>query len=259
MKILVLIKEVPVVTDIKIDRETLTIDRSGAGKMMNASDRHAIEAALTTAKEAGGGTVTAMTMGPESSESILRDAIGLGCTDAIRITDDAFAGADTLVTAYILQAAIQKTGPYDAIFTGARSVDGETGQIPGKLAALLSCGLITNAASIEADEKGITSERKAGSGYEKMRAEFPLVCSVTEDANTVRNMGIKGRTAMKKAEIPVFTNADLALTNEQLKSASRITGLVPPAAESVGTMLTGSDDLESAEKLLQTLLEKQYI
>ena len=35
MKILVLLKEVPVVSEIKIDREKLTIDRSGVGKMMN--------------------------------------------------------------------------------------------------------------------------------------------------------------------------------------------------------------------------------
>ena len=71
MKILVLLKEVPVVSDIKIDREKLTIDRSGAGKMMNPADRHAIEAALVLAGEKGG-EVTAMTMGPESSESILQ-------------------------------------------------------------------------------------------------------------------------------------------------------------------------------------------
>ena len=39
MKILVLVKEVPVVSDIRIDRQTLKIDRSGVGNMMNISDR----------------------------------------------------------------------------------------------------------------------------------------------------------------------------------------------------------------------------
>ena len=76
MKILVLLKEVPVVSEIRIDRQSLTIDRSGVGKMMNPADRHAIEAALALA-DAKGGEVTAMTMGQESSESILRDAASL--------------------------------------------------------------------------------------------------------------------------------------------------------------------------------------
>ena len=72
MKILVLLKEVPVVSEIRINRQYFTIDRSGVGKMMNPADRHAIEAALVLAN-ARGGEVTAMTMGPESSESILRE------------------------------------------------------------------------------------------------------------------------------------------------------------------------------------------
>ena len=110
MKILVLVKEVPVVSEIKIDREKLTIDRSGVGKMMNPADRHAIEAALALA-DAKGGEVTAMTMGPESSESILREAASLGVKAAVRLTDKVFAGADTLATAPVLKAAIDATGP----------------------------------------------------------------------------------------------------------------------------------------------------
>jgi len=258
MKILVLLKEVPVVSDIHIDRETLTVDRSGAGKMMNLADRHAIEAALAAA-EITGAKVTAMTMGRESSESVLRDAIGMGCSDAVRITDNAFAGADTLVTATVIRAAADKSGPYDCIFCGASSIDGETGQIPGKLAAMYGWGVLTRACSVEASKEGVVIERKAGSGYEKLSASFPLVCSVTEDANTPRNIGLKGRTAMKKAVIPVMTNEELGLSAQELTSPSKLTGLVPPPAAKVGNMLTGADDIESADNLLQTLLEKHYV
>ena len=108
MKILVLLKEVPVVSEIRINRQYLTIDRSGVGKMMNPADRHAVEAALVLAN-ARGGEVTAITMGPESSESILREAVSLGVKSAYRLTDKAFAGADTLATATILKAAIDAT------------------------------------------------------------------------------------------------------------------------------------------------------
>ena len=258
MKILVLLKEVPVVSDIKIDRQTLKIDRSGVGNMMNISDRHALEAALA-AGDALGAEVTAMTMGPESSESLLRDAIGMGCKDAVRITDNAFAGADTLVTATVIKAAADQSGPYDVIFTGESSVDGETAQIPGKLSAMYGYGLLTHACSVEAGAEGITIERKAGTGYEKLSASYPLVCSVTEDANKPRGIGLKGRTAMKKAQIPVLTNAELGLSGEALTSHSKVTGLVPPPAAQVGNMLTGADDVESAGNLVQTLIQNQYV
>ena len=140
MKILVLVKEVPVVSEIKIDRKSLTIDRSGVGKMMNPADRHAIEAALSLA-DAKGGEVTVMTMGQESSEGILREAASLGVKAAFRLTDKAFAGADTLATARVLKAAIDAAGPFDAVFCGASTIDGVTGQIPAKLGTMLGYDL----------------------------------------------------------------------------------------------------------------------
>ncbi len=258
MKILVLLKEVPVVNDIHIDRTTLTVDRSGAGNMMNPADRHAIEAAVAAA-EAAGGEVAAMTMGRESSESLLKEAIGMGCKTAVRITDNAFAGADTLVTAQVIKAAADKIGPFDCIFCGSSSIDGETGQIPGKLAAMFGFGLLTRACSVETSAEGITIERKAGGGYEKLSASFPLVCSVTEDANTPRNIGLKGRTAMKRAKIEVLTNEELGLSGQELVSHSKVTGLVPPPAAEVGCMLTGADDIESAGNLVQTLISKHLV
>ena len=258
MKILVLVKEVPVVSAIRIDRDTMTIDRSTAGKMMNPADSHAIEAALTVAGEKGG-DVTAISMGPDSCEDILRGAIALGVKDAVRLTDDVFAGADTLVTANVLKAAIDKTGPYDAIFCGANTIDGVTGQIGAKLAALLGCGILSGACEITPSEDGLTIRRKAGDGYEKLSASFPLVCTVTEDANSPRNPGLKGRTASKKAVIPVMGSAELGLDPASLISLSKVASLVPPAELEKGQILEGSDDADKADKLVQTILDNHLI
>jgi len=258
MKILVLVKEVPVVADIHIDRETLTVDRSGAGKMMNPADRNAVEAALQLA-DAKGGEVTVISMGPESCETVLREAISLGVTNGLRITDNAFSGADTLVTSKVLKAAAEKEGPFDAIFCGSSSIDGETSQIPAKLAAMMGMGILSDSCSIEIGEEGLTANRKAGSGFEKQEAKFPLVCSVTGDANEPRKAGLKGKSAAKKAEIPVLTNAELNLADEDLKSPTRVVGLVPPPAEEKGQMIDGADDAAKAEAVLDILASKHYI
>ena len=258
MNILVLLKEVPVVSDIKIDKEKLTIDRSGAGKMMNPADKHAIEAALTLAG-AKGGSVTAMTMGPSSSESILREAASMGAAAAVQLTDNAFAGADTLATAKILKAAIDAKGPFDAIFCGAASIDGVTGQIAAKLGTLLGYGILTNASKLEITEDGITIDRKAGTGYEKLSAKFPLVCSVTDEANNPRNVTLKGRTAAKKLVVQLVDNAALGVDPEELKSPSKVIALFPPAAPEKGQMISAGSLEEAADQLVDILQTNKYI
>jgi electron transfer flavoprotein beta subunit len=258
MKILVLVKEVPVVSAIRIDRATMTIDRSTAGKMTNPADTHAIEAALTVAGEKGG-DVTAISMGPDSCEEVLRGAIALGAKEAIRVTDPAFAGADTLVTANVLKAVIDKTGPYDAIFCGANTIDGVTGQVGAKLASLLGFGILSCACDISCTEDGLCIRRKAGDGYEQLSASFPLVCTVTEDANAPRSVGLKGRSASKKAVIPVMTNAELGLDEAALTSLSKVASLVPPAELEKGQVLEGTDDADKADKLVQILLDKHLV
>ena len=255
MKILVLLKEVPVVSEIKIDREKLTIDRSGVGKMMNPSDRHAIEAALALA-DARGGEVTAMTMGPESSEDILREAVSLGVKAAYRLTDKAFAGADTLATASVLKAAIDATGPYDAIFCGSSTIDGVTGQVPAKLGTMLGYGILTNACKIEITDAGLTIDRKAGTGYEKLTASFPLVCSVTEDANTPRKPSIKGRTMSKRLVIGAQDNEKPQMPADCIKSPSKVIGLFPPPALEKGQMIPGEDPEAAVAELVELLQEQ---
>lgn len=252
MKILVLLKEVPVVSDIKINRQYFTIDRTGVGKMMNPADRHAIEAAMKLA-DAKGGKVTAITMGPESSENILREAASIGVSTAYRLTDNVFAGADTLATATILKAAIDITGPYDAVFCGASTIDGVTGQIPAKLGTMLGYGILTNACRMQIGEDGITIDRKAGTGYEKLTAAFPLVCSVTEEANTPRKPSIKGRTAAKKLVVEVMDHEKLQISKESIKSPSKIIGLFPPPALEKGQMIQGSDPEAAVAELVDVL------
>ena len=61
MNIVVLVKQVPAISDIEIAKDNNLV-RVGAPSMLNPVDKHAIEAAVAV-KEAVGGTVTLLTMG----------------------------------------------------------------------------------------------------------------------------------------------------------------------------------------------------
>ena len=255
MNIYVLMKQVPVISDIKIDHQTFTVDRSSVGTMMNPVDAHAISAAIDLKKSLGG-TVTVLSMGNETQ---LREAAGMGADRLVRITDDAFSGADTLITAKVLAAAIKHLGDADCIFCGQASLDGSTGQIGAKLAILLGIGSLNNACQINIEDKGLTIHQKAGNGYDVWQADFPLICSVTEDANELAPVTLKGKMAAKKAVISVLSNEDLHIPSEDIHSPSRIEALFPASRQEVGIKITGSTEKESARKLADILFERHLI
>jgi len=182
MNILVLLKQVPNVSEITIDPQTLAIDRSRAVQVLNPEDLHALEAGLTLASQKQG-SVTVLSMGPERCEAVLREGIGMGATNAVRVTDDSFVGSDTLMTADVLKAAINHLGKFDAIFCGANSIDGNTSQIAGKLGAMLNIGTLTNASSIEFKEDEIEIARFITRTGADLRNDYNSFSDLRRDFN----------------------------------------------------------------------------
>lgn len=255
MNIYVLMKQIPVISDIKINPQTFTIDRSNTALTANPSDLNALEAALQFKAEKGG-KVTVISMGKESVDVILREAAAMGADRFIRISDEAYASADTLVTSKILASAINYLGTPDAVFTGQFSLDSATAQIGGKLASLLDAGLLHSANRIKALENGLSIQRKNGPGYEVWQADFPVVCSVIEGANKPRSVTVKGKMAAKKAVIEVLSNQELNIPETDLVSPSIVEALFPVMKKETGLRITGKDEADSAKKLADLLFEK---
>jgi len=136
LNIIVLIKEVPDMERVRFNTERGTIDRSSASAEINPLDLYALQAAVDL-KNQYGGHITAISMGPESCITSLRDAWARGADTCICVTDKRFGGSDTLATSQILAAAISRIGSYDLILCGEKTVDGDTAQVPAEVAELL--------------------------------------------------------------------------------------------------------------------------
>src|SRR4030043_94788 len=63
MKIIVLGKQVPNTTEVKLDPKTGNLIREGVESIINPDDRHALEAAVRL-REDQGGKITVLSMGP---------------------------------------------------------------------------------------------------------------------------------------------------------------------------------------------------
>ena len=134
---------------------------------INPFDESALERALQLSSD-----VTVISMGPKSSETVLKPLTRLGAK-VILISDPLYAGSDTLATSYILSTAIKQLD-YDLILCGRQSIDGDTAQVGPMLSEMLGASLITNALRVDADENGVTAETRVT----KESAPYPALVTV---------------------------------------------------------------------------------
>ena len=116
--------------------------RQGLDGQINPFDACALEEALKI-----GGEITLLSMGPASVKDFLLSLTRLGAKKAVLLSDKAFAGADTLATAYTLSLAIKKLNP-DYVFCGRQTLVGDTSQTGPMLSVYANMGLITNVMEI---------------------------------------------------------------------------------------------------------------
>ncbi|SDE56143.1 electron transfer flavoprotein subunit beta/FixA family protein [Sporomusa acidovorans] len=255
MDILVCVKQVPDTSEIKIDPVTNTLIRSGVPSIVNPFDANALEAAVQL-KEAYGGTVTVISMGPEQAKNALKECISLGADKAVLISDRAFGGSDTLATSYILANAIKKLGKFDLVLCGKQAIDGDTGQVGPEIAEHLDMAQLTYVAKLAVEGDTITIQREHDEGYEVVEAKLPAVVTVVKSINNPRYPSIKSKMAANKAVINVLTAADLPEINPErigLKgSPTKVKKTFTPPRKESGIRIC--EDTGSA--CAQTLLEK---
>ncbi|MFH1552595.1 MAG: electron transfer flavoprotein subunit beta/FixA family protein [Candidatus Omnitrophota bacterium] len=252
MKILVLIKQVPDTTDVKIDPETNTLKREGVESIINPFDMYAIEEALRVKERLEEAEVVVISMGPPQAEAALREAISMGCDRAVLLSDRKFAGSDTWATSYTLSQAIKKIGDYKIIFCGKQASDGDTAQVGPGVSMHLDVPQVTYVKRIEKiDADGATVERMTEEGYDIIQTPLPAVLTVVKEINEPRLPSLKGKMKAKKAEIPVWTAQDVGCDEEKIGldgSPTRVVKIFTPPPREGGRVLKGEPD-EIAKEL----------
>jgi electron transfer flavoprotein beta subunit len=243
MKLVVLIKQVPDTTEVRIDRETNTLIREGVPSIINPFDMYAIEEALRIRETVGDGTVTVMSMGPPQVESALREAIALGVDEAVLLSDRAFAGSDTWSTSYTLAAGVRKLGEFDLILCGKQAIDGDTAQVGPGVAQFLGITQVTYARKITLEEEGsIRVQRMVDDGYDVIRTPLPAVVTVVKEINEPRLPSLKGKMKAKKAEITTWGAGDLTVDTAELGldgSPTRVVRIFAPEPREGGKVFEG--------------------
>ena len=234
MNIAVCVKQVPdTETKIKISDDKRQIDESDINFILNPYDEFAVEEAIKT-KEAFGGEITIISLGPDRITATIRSALAMGAEKAIHIKVDK-TPADPGVTATAL-AGVLKEGNFDMIFMGKQAIDDDNAQVTPMVSELLDIPAVNVVTKLEISGDQITAQRQIEGGFEKVVAQMPVIISTQRGLNEPRYASLKGIMAAKKISIEeksVEIKSDqievVELSYPPEKPAGRIVGEGPEA------------------------------
>jgi len=243
MNIIVLVKQVPDASEVKINRETNTLIRDGVPSIINPFDMYALEEALRL-REQHGGKVTAVTMGPPQAAEALKEAVALGVDDVVLLSDRCFAGADTWATSYALSKGIKKIGNFDLVIAGKQAIDGDTAQVGPETADMLGIPFVAYIRKIEKVENNkMTAERMMDEGYDVVETSLPAVITVVKEINQPRLPSLKGKMKAKSLKVTAWSAQDIGADPNLcgLKgSPTKVVKIFPPTPRGQREILSGT-------------------
>jgi electron transfer flavoprotein beta subunit len=264
VKIAVCIKQVPDTTDVKIDPKTNTLVREGVASITNPFDEYAVEEALLI-REKYGGEVHVISMGPPQAIEVLKNALAVGSDKVYLVSDRAFAGADTLATAYALSRTLLTIGEVDLVICGKQAIDGDTAQVGPGIATRLGIPQLTYVSKIREinlEKKKIVVERLLEYGREVVESSLPALLTVVKDINEPRLPSLLGIKKAAKAQIPTLTSKDIGADENKIGLKGSPTWVMkvfsPEARGGSGEVLKG-ELTEVVPLLVNKLMDTKFI
>ena len=254
MNIVVCVKHIP---DPNLPGELVDgrLKREGVQGVLDPGDEFGVEAGLQL-KEAHGGEVTLVSMGPAQAMEAIRRGLSMGADKGVLVSDDALQGADALVTARVLAAAIKRS-EFDLVIAGVESTDGYTGTMPSTLAELLDVPQLTFAKSLQVNDGTLRVERQTMEGYQVVESTIPALITVTAGVNEPRYASFKGIMAAKKKPLDQLSLSDLGLSADDVKSWQSVKNVTPAEERKAGEVI--EDDGTGAAKIADYLKEAKVI
>ncbi len=259
MNIVVLVKQVPDTwAERNLDASTKTLDRASVDVVMNEIDEYAVEEALRL-KEAQGGEVTIVTMGPDRAIETIRKALSMGADKAVHLADDALAGSDALQTSYALAKVLQ-TLEYDLVLAGSEATDSRMAVMTALLSERTGRPQLSGARKVTAEGGTVRIERQTENGYDVVEAAIPAVVSVVEKINEPRYPSFKGIMAAKKKPLTTLSTADAGIDGSAVGLAgapSQVVEFANKPPRQAGQVV--KDEGDGGSKVAEFLASQKFV
>lgn len=252
MDIIVCLKQVVDLQQIRIKRETREPITEGAPFLFGQFEKNALEEAVRL-KEKQGGKVIALALGNAKLKDLVIESLAMGADEAVILNDPAFAGGGSASTAQILAAAIKKIGKFDLILMGEGSADNYSGQVTSRLAELLDLPQITYVRELKVEGNHIQATRDLEDALEVVETNLPAVLSVTSELNTPRLPPLTAILKASRKPIKVYSPADIG--GSASPATAKMLSNLAPAQERKQMLFEG--DLDKAVDDLVKALQRE--
>jgi electron transfer flavoprotein beta subunit len=255
MDIIVCIKQIVDLKQLRIQRETREPILEGLPWVISDTDKNALEAAVHL-KEAVGGTVTVLSLGatPRLKET-MKEALAMGADSATLIIDPALDGNGPAATAQVLARAIQKIGRYDLLLLGEASADNYTGQVGPRLAELLGLPQVTFAIGVEPVGGALQVTRSLEDSLEIVEAPLPALVTVLSEINEPRIPALTQILRAGRKPVTEWQAADLGLSGAPAP-LTQVVRNVAPMSTRKGQTFTGDD---AVDQLVDALMREGVV
>lgn len=214
--------------------------RAGADGALDPGDEYGVEGALQLV-EAHGGEVTVVSMGPDLALPALQRALAMGAHRGMLITDDRLEGADALVTARVLAAAVTRA-PADLVIAAVESTDGYTGTVPVTVAEFLDLPAVTFATRLSMEDGELRARRQTPDGFEDVACSLPALVTLTAGANEPRYPSLKGIMAARSKPLERPSADDLGLDARALLATQTVVSVEEAPARSGGEIIPAGEE-----------------
>ena len=239
--IVVLVKRVPD-TNAKIAVNGGDLDLAAVKFVISPYDEYAIEAGLRH-KEANGGTVTALTLGTDACDKVLKDAKALGVDNLVRLWDEGWENLDSNGVQSALASAIGELGA-DIVYCGKSAADSNAGSTGPGVAERLGWASVSNASAVSFEESGVEALTPTATGQAKIGVNFPCVVSLDKGEMDPRRPNVRGIMMAKRATVEV-KSADVPAPTVSVIRYS------PPAEKPPGKTYEGAGNVPAVVQALR--------
>lgn len=241
--------------DFKVDFEARKATEGQGELVLNPYDENAVEVALQMKDGDAEVKITALTVGGEATQKVLRRALAMGCDEAIWLKDPGFEDLDSYGTANVIATGIKNAGGADIVLCGRQAGDWDMGQVGSLVAEALEIPCITMAYHIEPQGDTLRVKRETGEGMETLEVGTPFLAAITNNSlNQPRYPSVKGVLRAGRKEIPTWSAQDLQIT-EEINRRVVVDELTIPSYDRQVTIIDGEDSQEKAVNLVSHLIK----